>query len=343
MGSLRYPAMIWFRPSGRMRRLEGGRFWLLMMLVLLLACGSLIGVLVVPRAISAWTHRDQYRSLIAQRELLGRRLNLQVEELDELQPRIAQGLEAVTRLRQAVGLDAVGVSGSEQDVATSIARSSIYFDLASARLQIERTARLSLNQWGAELQALEDSLVRDQDEIGLAPTILPLVGEQLAVSADFGRRQDPMTGTSEFHAGLMIAAPVGTRLVAPAAGRVAFTGVYRSARASWQRFGRMVVLRHGERYISIVGHCGRIRVSRGEQVERGQWIADSGDSGLPPHPGVYYEVRRRDMGLPANEGWIPLDPKFFVLNYRWPGGGSWRSGAPQAAVEHDRLPYAMRK
>ncbi len=357
-----FPAITWQRPSGVARCYQGRSLLLIGVALGLVCLATVIGLLSVPRMFSAWANRKEYRSQTAQRELLGRRLNLQVEALSALQPRIAEGLESASRLRQAVGLQskgfavaslgatgaatdaAIGAGRAEQPVTTGLDDSSIYFDLASTRLQIERTARLSLNQWGAELQVLEESLVRDENEIGLAPTILPIVGEQMALSADFGRQVDRLTETTEFHAGLLFAIAKGTRVVAPAAGRVVYTGLFRSSRSYWQRYGKMVVLRHGERYISILGHCDRIRVSRGQRVERGDWVADSGESGLPPHPGVYYEIRRRDMDRPASEGWIPLDPKFFILNYRWPGEESWRSGGvAQVASEYDGLPYALRK
>ncbi len=204
--------------------------------------------------------------------------------------------------------------------------------------------RFSVERWDAELTALEEILGENSNQLASTPTLLPLRAERMTVSADFGNRVDPVTNTVGFQSGILIAARPGGRVIAPADGRVAFTGQFRSRAGGWQRFGRIVVIRHGERFISVLGHCGRIRVNRGERVRRGDWVADSGDSGLPPHPGLYYELRWRDRSKPVSEAWIPVDPKFYVLDYTWVGEEAWRArGSAQRASDYDAMPYALRR
>lgn len=340
----RYPALVWQWPRRLPWRFERRRLALLVVILIAMLCAAVFGWLSLPRAVRAWINLNEYRTLVAQRELLGRRYTLQVEALSNLQRRIAAGLETVTRMRQTLGLPSVNRGQRTPEVASVIPSTSIYFDLAQTKLRAQRTTDVSLRQWGSELEAVETALDVMEDQLAKAPTILPVVSERLALSSDFGRHFDPLTETTRFHNGLLIAAPRGARVVAPADGVVAFTGVFRSTRGSWQRLGRMVVVRHGERFISILGHCDRVRVSPQQQVRRGEWLADAGDSGMTTHPGVYYEVRRRDPELDGPEAWIPVDPKFFILNSPWSENGSLRNGeAPATAPEFELLPYALRR
>ena len=54
------------------------------------------------------------------------------------------------------------------------------------------------------------------------------------ISSLFGMREDPFEGEPRFHAGIDIAAPVGTPVRPVAAGRVIFSG-------SYQGFGRIIL------------------------------------------------------------------------------------------------------
>jgi len=94
--------------------------------------------------------------------------------------------------------------------------------------------------------------------------------------------------------GLFIAAPEGQPVRAPTHGRVVF--------ADWLRgFGLLVVLDHGRGLMSLYGHNQSVYKSVGDSVEAGETVAASGNTGGPPQPGLYFEVR--EHGEPRN----PLD------------------------------------
>lgn len=344
---MRYPAVVWQWPGRLPWRFDGRRLGVLLICLLLLVGTGVLGWVLLPRAVKAWVNTTQYRALVAQRERLGRRYNLQVESLMALQPHIAAGLESVTRLRRVLRLpSATGVRGAT--VRSMVPATSIYADLAESRVRGERAVRVSLGQWGAELTAIEGALESGRQRLALTPTILPLAGDRFAVSSDFGRHRDVLTETTRFHNGMLIAAPRGAAVIAPADGRVVFTGVFRSTRASWQRLGRMVVLRHGEEFVTIVGHCARALVSPGQTVVRGEALAEVGDSGRVPHPGIYYEVRmhRPEVNAGAEASgfdWVPVDPRFFILDTTWGDDARPAATAPQQAPEYEPLPYALRR
>ena len=91
--------------------------------------------------------------------------------------------------------------------------------------------------------------------------------------------------------GVMIKAKSGNNVRAISHGRVAF--------ADWLRgMGNLVIIDHGDGYISLYGHNESIYKSAGEWVEPGEVIASIGNSGGQKDPGVYFEIRYR--GKPKN-------------------------------------------
>lgn len=91
--------------------------------------------------------------------------------------------------------------------------------------------------------------------------------------------------------GVLIAAPEGTEVRAVAPGRVAF--------ADWLRgFGLLLIIDHGDGYMSLYGHNQALYRSPGDWVAAGEVIAGAGDTGGAEQPGVYFELRRN--GKPVN-------------------------------------------
>jgi len=91
--------------------------------------------------------------------------------------------------------------------------------------------------------------------------------------------------------GVIVEAPQGNNVRAVSHGRVAF--------ADWLRgMGNLVIIDHGQGYLSLYGHNQAIYKSVGEWVEAGDIIASIGNSGGHKTPGVYFEIRRQ--GKPQN-------------------------------------------
>ena len=85
------------------------------------------------------------------------------------------------------------------------------------------------------------------------------------------------------HGGIDIMAPAGTRIVAAAAGRVEFSGWTLS-------HGYLVVIDHENGYTTIYVHNKRNHVSTGQRVERGQHIADVGQTGTTGVDHLHFEI-----------------------------------------------------
>ena len=91
--------------------------------------------------------------------------------------------------------------------------------------------------------------------------------------------------------GIVLRAPAGTAVHAVAAGRVVY--------ASWLRgFGNILIIDHGEKYLSIYGYNQSLLKQVGDIVRAGETIATVGATGGQVEPGLYFEIRH--AGVPVN-------------------------------------------
>lgn len=156
--------------------------------------------------------------------------------------------------------------------------------LRSALDRIELRARkLStlLPEQRASLEGLLAGLEDRRDQLAATPSIWPASG---FVTSGYGFRTSPFTGRRQFHAGIDIAADFGSKIVAPASGRVVFAG-RRGA------FGRVVEIDHGFGVRTIFAHTEDIYVRVGQKVERGVRIASVGSTGRSTGPHLHYQVK----------------------------------------------------
>lgn len=107
---------------------------------------------------------------------------------------------------------------------------------------------------------------------------LPVRGELLA---RFGSQQPDGGGTSK---GVFIRAGEGQQVRAVAAGRVVY--------ADWMRgFGNLMIVDHGDTYLSIYGNNEALLKQAGSPVAAGEAIATVGSTGGNTESGLYFELR----------------------------------------------------
>ncbi len=109
---------------------------------------------------------------------------------------------------------------------------------------------------------------------------------------DYGQ---PRAGNLRWN-GVLVGADSGTSVRALYYGRVVF--------ADWLAgMGLLLVIEHGEGYMSLYGHNEALLKEAGDWVEPGERVALVGDSGGQGTPGLYFEIRR--AGEPQNpHRWI---------------------------------------
>jgi murein DD-endopeptidase MepM/ murein hydrolase activator NlpD len=120
------------------------------------------------------------------------------------------------------------------------------------------------------------------------PSLWPVNGRLMS---RYGDRSDPFSGMGGFHTGVDISADMGTPLHAAA------DGVVYSAQFAG-RYGRLIVIDHGNGLQTWYAHLSRFEVIPGEEVRRGQLIGYTGASGRVTAPHLHFEVRQG--GSPVN-------------------------------------------
>ncbi|MFW2438559.1 MAG: murein hydrolase activator EnvC family protein [Arenicellales bacterium] len=91
--------------------------------------------------------------------------------------------------------------------------------------------------------------------------------------------------------GIILAGELGSDIHAVYDGRVVY--------ADWMRgFGLLLIIDHGDSFLSLYGHNESILVEEGDWVATGQTVASMGKSGGSSKPGLYFEIRHK--GKPQN-------------------------------------------
>lgn len=97
---------------------------------------------------------------------------------------------------------------------------------------------------------------------------------------------EPRAGGAMRSKGVFLGAAEGQDVISVARGRVAF--------ADWLRgFGLLLILEHGDGYMTLYGHNQSLYAQVGDWVEAGQVVAAVGSTGDAPEPGVYFEIRQQ--------------------------------------------------
>jgi murein DD-endopeptidase MepM/ murein hydrolase activator NlpD len=191
---------------------------------------------------------------------------------------------------------------------------TIYADTIAHGMLLRADVQDQLAVVAAVVRDVQDFETQHQELVALTPSICPLTGRDFVLTSPFGMRRNPFTKGADFHAGLDLAAPPGTPVHATAAGVVAFAARYDLRQSvGWWRYGNLIILRHGERFVSLYGHLQDIGVKVGQRVEQGQEIGTVGNSGWSTSPHLHYEIRRRV----ADEPYRPIDPRIYILDHRW--------------------------
>ncbi|HUF26871.1 MAG TPA: M23 family metallopeptidase [Gemmatimonadaceae bacterium] len=226
-------------------------------------------------------------------------------KLTVLQDTIAMIGRRDEQLRLLAGLPAVGVEVREAGIggpglptveADPLFRTDpMLAGLAfGARSDLDGLIRRA-NILSASFAEVADTLSAHADRLASTPSIMPTAGW---LSSAFTRsRRHPILHTTRPHEGIDVSAPMGTPIVAPAAGRV--------TRVSRERgYGLILEIDHGNGIKTRYAHCSKIVVRAGQRVTRGQVVANVGNSGLSTGAHLHYEIHVNGR---------PVDPLTYVL------------------------------
>lgn len=304
---------------------------------------ALLVVLVVaaavgPRALGALRVRREYDTQLGRRTQLGERLRALVDGLMEVE-RQSQDLERrVGRYETVYGLARAAADRSPEPRPPGEPAGTIFAGAIAHGERLAASVEIRLAKIDAALTTLAAWEEGHPAEVRALPLGTPLEGDASVETSGFGVRRATLGGELEFHAGLDLAAPVGTGILAPADGLVLWAGEPPTrAGSAWWRLGRTVVVRHDERFLTLYGHCDRIDVRRGRRVRRGDRLGTVGESGWTAAPHLHYEIRR----LETDGTWTPIDPR--LLLDASPGASPEPPGAGAGLVAPPPLPSAYRR
>jgi murein hydrolase activator len=213
-----------------------------------------------------------------------------VQRLDELDVQLQQQQSELATLKAAQQQQLQQLERARNDRQLVLATLT-----AAARTREQSLARLKSQQ--ADLEGLLTALNRSLKSVappdnatafgrsrGLLPW--PVAGQ---LTARFG---DTRASGVKWE-GVVIATERDAPVKAVSAGRVVY--------ADWlPGLGLLVIVDHGEGYMSLYGHNDRLLKAVGESVGAGEAIAAAGDTGGRAAPELYFEIRRG--GKPVNPG-----------------------------------------
>ena len=206
----------------------------------------------------------------------------QIRRLDELRAQIAAEEARLTALARARYDELGRLNGSQEERKTLLV--SLRKKIANEGQEVNRLAaqEKDLTRLIAELTSiLSDYPISSEQPFSEHKGKLtwPVAGTLLH---DFGQ---PRVGGNIKWNGVVLTAPRGREVRAVYHGRVAF--------ADWLAgMGLLVIVDHGEGYMTLYGYNETILKNTGDWVAPGDVIATVGDSGGQSQVGLYFELRR---------------------------------------------------
>ena len=234
-----------------------------------------------------------------------------IDQITALRARVAKERARAARLRKERAAETAAIERHTFErratLQSLVARRDALANLRSARQRSLASVQVQRRQWEEQADALEAESARVASVIAAAPP--PGSDDYVATPSSAAPSSAgfvwPVGGTvvspygqrwGRLHAGIDIAAPAGTPIVASGAGQVVYAG-------SMSGYGLLVVIQHAGGIATAYAHNSSVSVSVGQSVGQGQAIAAVGCTGHCFGDHVHFEVR---------VGGSPVDPMGYL-------------------------------
>ncbi len=242
-----------------------------------------------PEVIMTDTGRALLGSIADSRLREARRLQSMAREIEALESQEADLVGLASRRLDSLEARRAEVEDTRAERDRS--RRALARRMAEVRAEIEELGRRE-----AELTELIRRQREKQETARRAALLAQVATGKLGPDSMF----PPTRGyvTSEFgprwgrnHNGIDFGAPRGRDVAAAAPGVVIHAGPFGS-------FGNLVMIDHGQGYVTLYAHLDSVRVHEGQTVEVGQRVGQVGSTGHSTGPHLHFEVRVN--GIPRN-------------------------------------------
>ena len=244
---------------------------------------------------------DSLREDLAELEVLRQQKEAKEDQLEDnsrLQEKKKRELLAQQEERKQLVAQLSSKLAAQQKEAARLERdekrlSSIIEELARALRSAKRSNETVKPKRGSGSGSLSDSVMAAIPDSGDFAKLrgnmsLPAAG---TVQGKFGQTRSA-DGTGPTWKGIFIQSAEGSPVKAVAAGRVVFS--------EWLRgFGQLIIVDHGDQFMSIYGNNQRLLKETGDLVKTGEAIASVGKSSGNLETGLYFELRHQGQ---------PFDP-----------------------------------
>ena len=215
-------------------------------------------------------------SKVTELKLVEEKINLQTVKLNSTRQKRLKQKQAleINRQKRSVVIDALNKK-------------------ISTRKQKLAQAKTDVKQLEDLMQGLRRALADVPSDAGVRKSFRSQKGRfQMPVRGRISSRYGSRRGSTGLRwQGVVIRAKQGASVSSISHGRVAF--------ADWLRgFGLLVIVDHGQGYMSLYGHNDSLYVETGDWIEAGEEIASVGRSGGRKRSALYFEIRHN--GKPTN-------------------------------------------
>lgn len=238
-------------------------------------------------------------------EIIAEKLDMTVEEIQELNPEIKsdENLYYDDRLNVTMPKAPVQVLVKKQETYEEKYHAEVEYE-DDDEMYVDETEVIQKGKAGKHIvtdlvtykgeQECEREQLEETVEVAAVPKIVrrgtksrptyiyPVTNWY--VTSTFGYRWGAL------HAGIDVGVPVGTTVRASRAGQVVTAG--------WVGgYGNCVIIDHGDGVFTRYGHLSEFTVSAGDYVEQGEQIALSGNTGRSTGPHLHFEIRPGDEAV----------------------------------------------
>lgn len=186
--------------------------------------------------------------------------------------------------------DTTDLVRSQREMSRRLASSNAQLG-ASVQRRTEALSTAIQNLYRTLKQAADTAALRGSDQTNRIPAIQPVINDGLTfLTASFGMRIHPFYRSLAQHNGVDFTVPENSRVFATADGRVAEVSRLSTS-------GVTITIDHGNGYKTRYCHLDKALVRKGQNVNRGDIIALSGNTGLSLLPHLHYEVLRNGKAV----------------------------------------------